>query len=416
MGTLSECLFFSCPVTKHLLAMNTLLCLSLLFGLYIIVDGQQWRQTTFALLPKPRWTLSAKKRFARPNPGWNKYTRITNPDFAAHSTYPIQPFEGPIPQPEKGRYHACIITYVHNYYPDSLAAWLEYHHLLGVGHFFVLNKCQTDGGKVEAVLKRYKTEGWVSMFDYPPGCPENPEAPYRDWLDPVFHLARPVCTWVASLDLDEYISRSDSTRWPHLLTALYSSSFAVFRMPWWVLGSDGHEKRPPGLTIENYKHGYFGSHVKTFALARNVSLWIHPHCPSAFAPWARYGPEELTYFKWSTQHYLDGQSKSCAPNIRRRLPATPFFVQHYRFLSFEEYMAVRGTSTAPGPGGNGPNFWAQEPKRKWMQGNYRGRCFPAMNFTKDMALLVHKQLSKRWANGVGPPPASGATDWPLLPH
>lgn len=87
-----------------------------------------------------------------------------------------------------------------------LREWIEFHRLMGVQHFMLVNDRSSDD--FTSVLRDYVESGEVSMFSSP--CPTSHQGEawpifQRDVLDTVVRHLRGIARWVALIDVDEFI-------------------------------------------------------------------------------------------------------------------------------------------------------------------------------------------------------------------
>jgi Glycosyltransferase family 92 len=86
-----------------------------------------------------------------------------------------------------------------------LKEWLEYHKLIGVGHFYLYNNRSCDDFK--KLLRPYIECGEVELFDIPIALSNKPL--YLKWQVAAYNhalkLARPANQWLACIDIDEFI-------------------------------------------------------------------------------------------------------------------------------------------------------------------------------------------------------------------
>ena len=79
-----------------------------------------------------------------------------------------------------------------------------------------------------------------------------------------YRQARPRCEWVALFDLDEYLTLQPEVagREGGLHSFLDAWAWPVIKLPWVMMGGDGHWTRPPGLIVENYLLLWRGSQAR----------------------------------------------------------------------------------------------------------------------------------------------------------
>ena len=134
-----------------------------------------------------------------------------------------------------------------------------------------------------------------------------------------------------TLDADEYISFSDEHH-PlalspspvlDMLSALSTARKPFFKLAWWVIVSEGLERKPRGLMIENFRRGYLETHhYKTIARSCLVKEWKFQLWPTA---WNSIQCHNLYNHEF-------GDSRAILPDTSGRgVPASPMFLKHFMF-------------------------------------------------------------------------------------
>lgn len=294
------------------------------------------------------------------------------------------------------QYQICALTRVRNI-ADIMAQWIEYHNLLGIDQFYIMDDCSADEGRTAGLLGLYESFGLVRSFKRDVCNPHVPDE--KAILKMLFNEAKPYCQWVAVFDVDEYIILDDAIRYDYSLPAfLQENGSPVMRLMWWVVGSDGHETRPDGLMIENYKIGRLDSnlHVKSMARTDVVEEWAFAHHPTKFidsVPHVMDGQPLLSGFNNinATKTIIDDQGRTCL------LPESPVYIKHYVYRSYQEFMQTRGTRKKTNS--NIPNPWSANPRSHWLKGNFTDGCQISMDFNEAMADKVHQRLDQRIRSG-----------------
>jgi hypothetical protein len=152
-----------------------------------------------------------------------------------------------------------------------LEEWIEYHLLVGVQKFFIINNDSDDGP--EEVLAPYIAAGIVD-FSSVPGR-GNQTAIYNMWLP----VMRKVTFWVAVIDVDEYLVPLASRSVAEILRGF--EAFVGIMINWVVYGWNGILRKEPGLVIERFKRHTNWNHpqnryTKSISNPRRTwSLGIH---------------------------------------------------------------------------------------------------------------------------------------------
>jgi hypothetical protein len=136
--------------------------------------------------------------------------------------------------------------------------WLEYHLLVGVEHFFLYDM---DGGQgLAGILEPYEDAGVVTRIawsHYEGTRLDRKKAFFRHNKSSLAHrhfarhFRRRVC-WAQKIDGDEFLYplAGDDVIGP--LRAFDPNRVRGIGVPRFNFGHNGHERRPPGLTIESY--------------------------------------------------------------------------------------------------------------------------------------------------------------------
>jgi hypothetical protein len=314
--------------------------------------------------------------------------------------------------------------------------WIEYHILLGVDHFYVLEHCNNDEReKAFKVLKYYEERGLLTYFiavDDLSQCDKKYES-YEAMNDIFLDHAYQDCEFLGYLDYDEFITLRNpmhgvplnqqfdnylNTTPPHPL----HGSITLERIN---IGNEQHVDRPKGFTIENYqnipiKKGTEFLFAKSFARTRDVNCWWSCHFPAMRPDFFqmpnytnddieilhKYGEDSRSGFTPSyhwNKHLHEGlfvevQHSNTVENDPSEthgvwVPTQNVFIKHYMYLSFEEYMMTRGSFTSTPEGFQ--NKWSNDPWQKWQDGNTSiGTGFRiAHDFTALMAIHLREKVS-----------------------
>jgi hypothetical protein len=317
--------------------------------------------------------------------------------------------------------------------------WIEYHILLGIDHFYVLEHCNIDEReKVFEVLKYYEERGLLTYFIAVEDLSQCDIKEYKDFdaMNNIFlDHAYQDCEFLGYVDYDEFITLRNpipgvpfnqqfdnflNTTPPHPL----HGSTSLERIN---IGNEQHVDRPKGFTIENYQNspikrgtGTENLNLKSFARTRDVYCWWTSHFPAMrhdffHKPTSSIYDNEILHeydedsrsgftpsYKWH-QHFHEGlfvevQHSNTAENDPSEtrgvwVPTQNVFIKHYMYLSFEEFMMGRG-SFGKYPEGN-PSKWVNDPWQKWQDGNTSiGTGFRiAHDFTALMAIRLREKGS-----------------------
>lgn len=150
--------------------------------------------------------------------------------------------------------------------------WIEYHRLAGVSRFYIYDNESEDN--LREVLQPYVDEGLVVLTDFPGRWRQMPA--YNDALRRCRYKTR----WLALIDADEFLV---PVRDEDLVCFLKKyEKYPGVVVNWVLYDSGGHENRPEGLVIENYRTVHGTDHprdhnVKSVVNPRRVKLCGSPH-------------------------------------------------------------------------------------------------------------------------------------------
>lgn len=128
----------------------------------------------------------------------------------------------------------AIVSMFRNTAP-YLKEWVEYHHMIGVDHFWLYNDASTDNW--EEVLRPYIKKGIVEVFYWPAGKPDWVPRQMEAFRD---GIRRGVGTtkWVALIDQDEFILPMQDRSITECLKKHFSKAPAVY-VNWRNFGTNG---------------------------------------------------------------------------------------------------------------------------------------------------------------------------------
>lgn len=154
-----------------------------------------------------------------------------------------------------------------------LKEWLEYHKLIGIEHFVLYNNLSTDNYR--AILEPYIKEGTVELFDW--NVITNNQRDYLDLLQkPAYMKAleylKDKTTWIAFIDIDEYIVPMQHPDLPSLLREF--ESYGGLAINWQMFGTSRIDNLPEnGLIIEHLTWKARSSR----SLNQFIKLIVQPH-------------------------------------------------------------------------------------------------------------------------------------------
>lgn len=196
--------------------------------------------------------------------------------------------------------------------------WLEYHHMVGVEHFYLYNNGSTDN--FQEVLSPYIKNRMVTLIDWPdrPGkLPEN--AKYR-WVHNIqlpayehaIQLSMKETKWLALIDIDEFIVPKLSDTITPLLEQY--EEFPAIRLYWHVYGTSGvQELHPNQLVIETFHKTCLPDedfNTKFFKTILRPEEYIQFHWPPHIAMYRNDEPDiVVNKFEAQINHYINRSVK-----------------------------------------------------------------------------------------------------------
>lgn len=164
---------------------------------------------------------------------------------------------------------ACIVKNEEIY----IAEWIEFHILVGVERFYIFDNGSTDNTR--NMLQPYIDRGIVIYIDYP-GKAAQINA-YNDAL----RLAGKNTKWLAFVDADEFIVPVKEDNVKSVLKEFEDEP--SLGVNWIVYGPCGHQHRPEGLVINNYKKTFadrnneLNCRIKSIVQPKKTKCMITPH-------------------------------------------------------------------------------------------------------------------------------------------
>jgi hypothetical protein len=154
---------------------------------------------------------------------------------------------------------------------DYLLEWIEYHLLVGVDRFFLVDNNSDDN--TTKIIQPYIELDIVRLRKY---AGRHPQLPVYNNVLPTL---RNESYWVAIIDVDEFIVPLEGHCIPHILHSLERE--VGISVHWVVYGSNGKEKKEEGLVIERFRFHAIWNHprhefVKSITKPREVTQ-VHVH-------------------------------------------------------------------------------------------------------------------------------------------
>ena len=163
---------------------------------------------------------------------------------------------------------------------DYLEEWVRYHQLIGVEKFFIFD--HRSANPIERTLAPMVASELVNVVR---ATGQYPQVPLYTWL---LQNHQPASRWIAFIDVDEFLvpTREDDLR---ALLRDYEQ-FGGLGVNWLMFGSSGHQERPPGLVMENYRRRSaityeLNQHVKSIVQPQRAIEARNPHFFQFSPPW-----------------------------------------------------------------------------------------------------------------------------------
>jgi hypothetical protein len=172
-----------------------------------------------------------------------------------------------------------------------LLEWLAFHKMIGIDLFVLYDNCSNDGGSDLVRASSFARN--VTLIDW---------ADRPGQLSAYNHFRinyAPGFTWVAFIDLDEFIMPLTGSSIRDILLRKTYQPYSQILLQWLVFGPSGHNRRPDGLVIENYTRrlpetAEASRHVKTLVRAAHLlGIDYTPHAAECSGPACNTRGEEV---------------------------------------------------------------------------------------------------------------------------
>ena len=173
----------------------------------------------------------------------------------------------------------------------DLLEWLAFHKMIGIDLFFLYDNGSRDGGSELIRRSDFARNVMITEWNDRPGQ----LSAYNHFR--INHASR--VTWVGFIDIDEFIvPRAGGSIREILMRRMYEP-FAQIMLQWLVFGPSGHDRRPPGLIVENYTRrmpdtSETNLHIKSLVRTdRLLGIDYTPHAAECSGPACNTRGEEL---------------------------------------------------------------------------------------------------------------------------
>ena len=130
-----------------------------------------------------------------------------------------------------------------------LEEWFQHHLHHGISHFYMINDGSTDD--YLSVMQPYIDKGIVTLYQN--DVPRYRLGRSRDIWTKYLIQHLPHCTWLALIDLDEFLWSPKSVDLRHVLKPY--EAFGYIEVNWVMFGSSGHVDQPPSVVKGFTKRG-----------------------------------------------------------------------------------------------------------------------------------------------------------------
>ncbi len=221
-------------------------------------------------------------------------------------------------------------------------AWLDIPYLTSVYSGYLDYSIGASTGYNFTIVRPYIERGIVKWINWP-GAVMQIQA-YMDCVRKHKWNVR----WIAFIDSDEFITPISDMTLSQFLEKHNDAS--GIELNWLMYGSNGHDKAPGGLVIENFKshsaadsESEYGTsinrHIKTIANPRKVKKFLEPHSVRYLSGHAVDSSGSITNI-----YFLDRPAVYC-----------DFRINHYYTKSKEEFLLRKSRPTPDGVKAQGTN-------------------------------------------------------------
>ncbi|MCS8594986.1 glycosyltransferase [Leuconostoc citreum] len=217
------------------------------------------------------------------------------------------------------KYKLGTVAIIKNEAP-YLKEWIEFHKIVGVEIFYLYDNESTDNTK--EILQPYIKQG-VVKYEVVKGTGQQISVYNR-----AIQRYRNEVQWMAILDADEFIVPIEYETVVQMIESI-NQQFSQILIGWLIYGSNGFQKKPEGLVIENFnKHAdlSFMAYYKPIINPRLVLNVTFPHWANVIGKTVDENGKHLWGYPFITKKYAMPSSKS---KVR---------INHYYSKSLEEFL------------------------------------------------------------------------------
>lgn len=249
------------------------------------------------------------------------------------------------------KYETCILTRIKDT-AYLLPQWIEYHLYVGFDRIFISSDCSLNQDEL-FWANFYSHLGEITFYDLQEfnNCSDKSRKPKEYALiHDLYIKAKDVCKWITVIDVDEYISPvKNNIKYNKFIKSILSShSTPIYRMPWYVMSTNGLETRPVNtFIIDAFKNGQFkipwnGNRIiiKTFIQSVLTADWNSSHVPKLRKDIKHGLFNHFSYQKKSNSIYARPNEMTVISSNCLQ-PTSPLYIRHFMGLSWNDYVIIR---------------------------------------------------------------------------
>jgi len=276
-------------------------------------------------------------------------------------------------QHESRRTALCLVIKDEEQYLDE---FVDYHSALGFGTIYIYDNTQLNELKQWGHEKNSHPDvaAKIVVQHFPGQAVQSPA-----YLHCAQRAMAESYTWVAFLDVDEYLVLIKQYKSIDQYLAKHCKSGAI-SINWVIMGTSGREVYSPQPNTKRFKYSTSNDtsdHIKTIVRLEHMDFQKEPHA---------HFPYMLHPFK---QHTTDGKAIHGHIGPRRAKDKTNALIYHYTYRSYKEYLAkrlFRGRATVN----------STDPSHKGLMASARGRNIPRGTFFDDTAWKAMLQFVPKY--------------------
>ncbi|RYY88990.1 hypothetical protein EON63_01510 [archaeon] len=261
-----------------------------------------------------------------------------------------------------------VLSHIHT---CNIVEWVVYHYLMGVDHIYIADDQSSENSLVADTLQYFIDINYISLLRV---NDKRQFATQNEITRFLFrHFASKQCEWVGNIDVDEFLTFRTNKPEDTDLKVYLSEIRDIGRiLPWWMMSNEGHIARPKGFITENYFHGWnYPGHLKSISRASEIREWSYQLHPFYLANKKRatiHGENQVKFLQRSSLREEE-ETEIIFPQEggKVRVFTSNFYIQHYRYLSFQEFSLQKGLLNRTAGGLENP--WARAPYKTWLRGN-----------------------------------------------